>query len=210
MSEHAMTSTTSHSGAGHAEVEPFLGLDPNVLGIIVFITSEAIFFASLIVTYIVYHNANPHGPNASTVLDVPYTAVFTVFLLSSSFTMSRVHAHLGRNEVNGVRAWLLATIVLGLLFILGQGYEYVHLYIDNVTIARNLWASSFFILTGFHGLHVIIGLLSMSIIAGLIKPGEPHMRAGRAVETISYYWHFVDAVWVVIFPTVYLWPLLVR
>jgi len=228
-------------------VEPVQGMDRNKLGVLVFISSEAIFFATLIITYIVYRGIGG-GPSAREVLDVPVAGIFTVFLLSSSLTMARVSARLRHGDVAGVRRWLLATILLGAVFLVGQGYEYVHLYLDNVTISRNLWGSTFFTLTGFHGLHVLVGLISMSILVAVVggrasppRPlassageGGPRSSAGEAertgnagarertdrggeedrvqgesaVEAISYYWHFVDAVWVVIFPVVYLWTLL--
>ncbi|MBX6772387.1 MAG: heme-copper oxidase subunit III [Chloroflexi bacterium] len=201
-------------GAGHGGTEPDVGLeairrvDPNVLGVIVFITSEALFFASLIITYIVYRGASTAGPTPKEVLNVPVTGVFTVFLLSSSLTMARVTAHLSRGDAAAVRRWLILTIVLGAIFLAGQGYEYVRLYLENVTISRNLWGSTFFTLTGFHGLHVLVGLISMAILAGLVEPGGQRVRGASGVEAISFYWHFVDAVWVVIFPVVYLWTLI--
>jgi heme/copper-type cytochrome/quinol oxidase subunit 3 len=212
-------------------------MDRNKLGVLVFISSEAIFFATLIITYIVYRGIGG-GPSARDVLDVPVTGVFTVFLLSSSLTMARVSARLRQGDAGGVRRWLLATILLGAVFLVGQGYEYVHLYLDNVTISRNLWGSTFFTLTGFHGLHVLVGLISMAILVAVVGEGrtspplasaagegehrsgvgeveragsageEDRVRGESAVEAISYYWHFVDAVWVVIFPVVYLWTLL--
>ena len=205
MASHSTAGSTTTDGA--SRLEGIQRMDPNSLGILLFITSEVVFFGALIVTYITYRTAGPAGPTARSVLNIPLTAVFTVFLLSSSYTMHRVTNRLGHNDASGVRRWLLVTVLLGGIFIFGQGYEYFHLYADNVTISRNLWASTFFVLTGFHGLHVTIGLIAMSILAGVVKPGEDHPWGAAGVEAISYYWHFVDAVWVVIFPVVYLWAL---
>lgn len=205
MASHSTAQSTSSGGA--SRLEGIQRMDPNSLGILIFISSEIIFFGSLIITYITYRTAGPGGPTASTALNVPLTAVFTVFLWSSSYTMHRATSRLSQNDAAGVRKWLLITIILGTIFIFGQGYEYVHLYLDNVTVSRNIWASTFFVLTGFHGLHVIVGLISMSIIASVIRSGEDHPWGAAGVEAISYYWHFVDAVWVVIFPVVYLWAL---
>ncbi|MGH2461442.1 MAG: cytochrome c oxidase subunit 3 [Chloroflexota bacterium] len=188
-------------------IEAVRRVDPNALGILVFISSEAIFFASLIITYIVARSGSNGGPTAH-VLNVGTTAIFTVCLFASSATMERVTAHLHRNDSAGVRRWLLITIALGAIFLIGQGIEYTTLYRDSVTMGTNLWSSAFFTLTGFHGFHVLIGVTSMAIIASLVGPGPDHPRAGSAVHTISYYWHFVDAVWVVIFPVVYLWTLI--
>jgi heme/copper-type cytochrome/quinol oxidase subunit 3 len=188
-------------------IVPTRHLDTNRLGVLVFISSEAVFFLTLIITYIAYRYSSTSGPTPRQVLDVGTTAVFTVFLLSSSISMALVSSRLSRNDPAGVRRWLLVTIMLGLIFLVGQGYEYVRLYADNVTLARNLWSSTFFTLTGFHGFHVFVGLVSMSIVASVVRPGPEHPRGASAVEAISYYWHFVDAVWVVIFPVVYLWTL---
>jgi heme/copper-type cytochrome/quinol oxidase subunit 3 len=189
-------------------VAPVRPLDTNRLGVLVFISSEAVFFLTLIVTYIAYRNGSTSGPTPKQVLDVGYTAIFTVFLLSSSITMALVSSRLRHDDPAGVRRWLLATILLGLIFLLGQGREYVRLYAANVTLARNLWSSTFFTLTGFHGFHVFVSLISMAIAASVVGPGPGRPRGESAVEAISYYWHFVDAVWVVISPVVYLWTLL--
>jgi len=205
MASHSTARSTT--GNGMSRLEGIQRMNPNSLGVLLFISSEVVFFGALIITYITYRTAGPPGPTARTVLNIPLTSVFTVFLLSSSYTMHRATSRLVHNDASGVRKWLLATVLLGAIFIVGQGYEYVHLYMDSVTISRNIWASTFFVLTGFHGLHVIIGLIAMAVIASVIQPGEDHPWGAAGVEAISYYWHFVDAVWVVIFPVVYLWAL---
>lgn len=207
MAQQPISHAINHGSLDQTGLEAVRRVDPNALGILVFISSEAIFFASLIITYIVSRSQSTGGPNAH-VLGVGTTAIFTVCLFASSATMERVTSHLHRNDSAGVRRWLLITIALGAIFLIGQGIEYAHLYQDSVTIGTNLWSSAFFTLTGFHGFHVLIGLISMAIIAGLVGPGPDRLRAGSAVHTISYYWHFVDAVWVVIFPVVYLWTLI--
>jgi heme/copper-type cytochrome/quinol oxidase subunit 3 len=103
---------------------------------------------------------------------------------------------------------LLATIVLGAVFLFGQGKEYLRLIDQHVTISRDVFSSAFFTLTGFHGFHVFVGLVVLLIMLGLAQAGD--FRGGAhldAVDTASWYWHFVDAVWVVIFSVVYLWTL---
>ncbi len=188
-------------------LEPIQTTDRNVFGVAVFITSEAIFFLTLVITYIAYHGQSTSGPQPRDVLDVPITAIFSLFLFSSSASMAMVTSRLQKGDAGGVRRWLLVTILLGAIFLLGQGYEYVRLYTDNVTISRNLWGSTFFTLTGFHGLHVLVGLVSMAILAGLVSPRREHVDPASGIEAVSLYWHFVDAVWVVIFSVVYLWTL---
>ncbi len=202
------TTATSMGSGEAAALDPVQHMDRNVFGIAVFITSEAIFFLTLIITYIAYRGQSTSGPTPRDVLDVPYTAVFSLFLFSSSATMALVSSRLHHRDAPGVRRWLLLTILLGALFLLGQGYEYLRLYAGDVTISRNLWGSTFFTLTGFHGLHVLVGLLAMAILVSLVQPHPHAIRAASGVEAISLYWHFVDAVWVVIFTVVYLWTLL--
>jgi heme/copper-type cytochrome/quinol oxidase subunit 3 len=105
----------------------------------------------------------------------------------------------------GFRAWLLVTIALGAIFMIGQVTEYGALYGEGITLSSNPFASAFFTLTGFHGLHVVIGLIALLIVAVLAFGGD--FRNGRhagAVASVSWYWHFVDGVWVVVFTTVYL------
>src|SRR5579884_1038060 len=164
-------STNSAEQLNAATLDPIQRMDINVIGVAIFITSEAVFFGTLVITYIAYYGQSTSGPRPSQVLNIPYTAVFTIFLLSSSLTMHFVTSHLRENNARAVRRWLFATILLGAIFLIGQGYEYVHLYSDNVTISRNLWGSTFFTLTGFHGLHVFVGLIAMAILAGIVRPG---------------------------------------
>ena len=112
-----------------------------------------------------------------------------------------------RGQVSAFRSWLGATIILGAIFMFGQGREYLGLYHENVTVSRNVFGSSFFTLTGFHGLHVILGLIALLIF--LAWPFSDSQRPQEsAVRTIALYWHFVDWVWVVIFSVVYLWAVL--
>ena len=101
--------------------------------------------------------------------------------------------------------WLLITILLGVTFLAGQGIEYADLLTHHVTISRDLFGSTFFTLTGFHGLHVFVGLLLLTLLLLLFVFGRKSKPALPGVESIAYYWHFVDAVWVVIFSIVYLW-----
>jgi heme/copper-type cytochrome/quinol oxidase subunit 3 len=107
-----------------------------------------------------------------------------------------------------MKAWLIATIVLGGIFIVGQGLEYWTLFQSGVTIGLDLFATTFFTLTGFHGLHVSFGLLALLVVLGVALVSN--LKHGRfpALGAVGYYWHFVDVVWVFVFAIVYLWPLL--
>jgi len=177
--------------------------------IIVFITSEAFFFLTLITTYIVYRSkfVPAFGPTPQDHLNVGLTSIFTVFLISSSVTMGVATSQLGRGNVRAAKLWLFITVALGAVFLVGQGTEYLTLFREGAPITQNLWTSIFFTLTGFHGFHVFVGLISILTVAFITRAEGTDVRGAVAVETVSLYWHFVDAVWVVIFPVVYLWTL---
>ena len=176
------------------------------LAMLLFVASEAVFFILLIVAYVIYHATSPSGADAARYLDVPRTALFTACLIGSSFTMWLAGIHFRTGRRRSALAWLLATMALGAVFLAGQGSEYVSLIEKDVTISRDLFGTTFFTLTGFHGLHVFIGLIMLGTLFGLeLKRGGT--GPSEAVEGVSIYWHFVDVVWMIIFPVVYLWTL---
>jgi len=179
--------------------------DNNRLAMLFFLLSEGTFFAFLIIAYVYYHSVSNTGVMAAKVLDPLKTGVYTIFLLSSSFTVWRAEKCLRRGSQRAFKGWLLVTIVLGAVFLFGQGSEYLHLYGQDVTISRDIFGTSFFTLTGFHGLHVLLGLIALSVIFVLALQGEFAQQHSSAVETVALYWHFVDWVWVVIFSVIYLW-----
>jgi heme/copper-type cytochrome/quinol oxidase subunit 3 len=181
------------------------------LGMMLFIASEAVFFTILIMAYVFYRDspANAGGPTAFNALDVGRTAIFTVCLWASSFTiiMSERSHRRGRDRMMAL--WLLLTIGLGATFLYGEASEYIDLTSRlGLTPHRDLFGTTFYALTGFHGFHVLAGLILLSIlfvltVGGKFRGGAHHL----GFLTVSLYWHFVDIVWVVIFPTVYLWSL---
>jgi heme/copper-type cytochrome/quinol oxidase subunit 3 len=181
--------------------------DQHKLGMLVFIASEAVFFAILILTYVYYRPAWTGrielGANR---LDVGLVAIFTVALLASSATIWLAERSQRRGRGAAMRGWLFATIALGAVFLVGQGLEYAKLIAEGVTISTNLFGTTFYTLTGFHGLHVFGGLVALTILFGLALAGanafdDPH---STALETISLYWHFVDVVWIAVFSVIYL------
>ena len=187
-----------------------IGIDRNILGMGLFLASEAVFFALLILAYLYYHrNFFPvpasAPPNAGSVLDPRKTGVYTVCLLASSLTIWLASRSLRRGNQTMVRVMLAATVALGAIFLFGQGREYAHLIGENVTISRNLFGTTFFTLTGFHGFHVFMGLVAITVLLGFAISGAFTKPHSVAIEAISLYWHFVDVVWIVIFTTVYLW-----
>ena len=166
----------------------------HLLAMALFIASESIFFLGIIAAYVVYREeglalAKQH-------LDLPRTAAFSVLLFASSATMT---VAVRRRD----RRWLAATAVLGLTFLAGQASEYVRLLDAGIRPGVTLFGTTFFSLTGLHGLHVLVGL---GLLAGLFAAASLRSaRVGHAAwETIGLYWHFVDAVWVVVFSLVYL------
>jgi heme/copper-type cytochrome/quinol oxidase subunit 3 len=183
-------------------------IEKNKLGMALFLGSETFFFAVLILAYITYRGSADGGPTAADSLDVASAGIFTIFLLASSVTLWLAERSLARERHAGMRRWLLATVVLGAIFLVGQGWEYARLIEDNVTIGRNLFGSTFFTLTGFHGFHVFSGLVALATLFGLAQAGWFNRPHSVAIETVGWYWHFVDVVWVVIFTIIYLWPLL--
>jgi heme/copper-type cytochrome/quinol oxidase subunit 3 len=175
------------------------------LGVVLFIVSEANFFLLLICAYVFYHRSGGQGPAAASSLDVFKTGLFSLALFSSSATVWRAGVHLKRGRRAEVRRWLLATIVLGAVFLAGQAREYAHLLREHVTISRDLFGTTFFTLTGFHSFHVLIGLVMLSILFGVTLSGSDREPTAPALDGVSLYWHFVDVVWVFIFAIVYLW-----
>jgi cytochrome c oxidase subunit I len=181
-------------------------LDKDKVGVGAFVVSEAGFFLILIIAYVFFATHGQAGPTAASVLDTPRTGVFTALLIASSFTLHRAEKAAAGPAFRG---WLALTVALGAVFMIGQGSEYAELFGRGVTVSTNLFATSFFTLTGFHGLHVTLGLLALLVVLGLSfkdKGAEKKKKGAksRALEAIGIYWHFVDVVWIVVFAVVYL------
>jgi cytochrome c oxidase subunit 3/cytochrome o ubiquinol oxidase subunit 3 len=184
------------------------GLDNTKLAMWAFLGSECLFFGSLISTYLLYRNRVVAGPTPHEVYDIPYTSVSSFVLLMSSLTMVLALAAIQRGDQRGLRIWLLATAFLGLTFIGGQVYEFTTFVDEGLKLSTSTFGSSFFVLTGFHGAHVTVGILMLLALVGFSWAGrlEPSSEGARRVELIGLYWHFVDIVWIVIFTVIYLVP----
>ena len=185
-------------------------MDPNKLGMLLFLGGEVVFFGCLIIAYIYFRGQwdRTGGPTAD-VLPVGATSFFTVALLSSSVTIWLAERSLRRGNPTMMRWWLFATVALGVLFLLGQVREYLNLFDEGITIRTGLFGTTFFTLTGFHGLHVFGGLIMLAILFWLALAGGRTFRShhSAALESVSLYWHFVDVVWIAVFSIVYLWAL---
>ncbi|HKV45363.1 MAG TPA: cytochrome c oxidase subunit I [bacterium] len=177
------------------------------LGMLFFIGTEAVFFLMLILAFLYYHAAAHTGAVAAHVLAPARAAVNTLYLLASSVTLYWGGKSLRRRRPVALAGWLAVTIVLGSLFLLGQGREWLALVHANVTVSRDLFGTTFFTLTGFHGLHVLFGLVLLAVLFALAVVRQFPGPRSAGVEVVTLYWHFVDAVWIVIYSLIYLWAL---
>jgi len=181
--------------------------DKNKVGMLTFILSEAGFFMTLILAYLFFYVHPQPGPTPRE-LDVPRTLIFSVCLFASSFTFWRSEIAMSKRLRGSMLGWLALTIVLGGIFLVGQGTEYWKLFQTGVDVSTNLFSTTFFTLTGFHGLHVLLGLVALLIFLWLAWRGDFASGRESAFEAAGYYWHFVDVVWVFVLLTVYILPLL--
>jgi heme/copper-type cytochrome/quinol oxidase subunit 3 len=181
--------------------------DRTKLGVALFILSEAIFFGVLVIAYIYFHLLPSHGPSAASSLSPARTLVFSICLFLSSATIHMAGLNFRLRSLARVAVWLVITVLLGAAFIIGQAVEYSELFARGITLGTNLFGSTFFTLTGFHGLHVLIGLCALATLLGLAVSGRLEQINPSGFEGVSMYWHFVDAVWVVLFLVIYIWPL---
>ena len=206
----------SEDSNGHTHLPTNTGVSNEKLGMWVFLGSECLMFGGLISTYMLYKN-RPGGleiapgrtvgggaTKPSDLFDIPFTSVTSFVLLASSLTMVLAVNAAGRNHMDRMRIWLGATASLGALFIGGQVYEFTTFVREGLGYTTNTASSAFFTLTGFHGIHVTIGILMLVVTIAMSLRGRiPHSRA-EAVEIVGLYWHFVDVVWILIFTVVYL------
>ena len=180
------------------------GLDNRKLAFWMFIGSECLLFGSLISTYLVYQGRSVSGPTTHEILNIPLTSLSTFDLLMSSLAMVLALAAVQRGDRTWARAWLGMTAFLGAMFLGFQVYEFQHFVHEGLGFTTNLFGSTFFTLTGFHGAHVTVGVLwLLSLLAIDYKRGLEPKDAGT-VDIAALYWHFVDVVWIVIFTVVYL------
>lgn len=178
------------------------------LFVLLLIASEAFFFVTLLISYLYFGCHTSTGPASAQSLDPKTTGYFTFFLFSSSFTVWLARRSFLKGRGHALRGWLGLTILLGGIFMYGQISEYLRLYSEEVTIYRNIFGANFYTLTGFHGLHVVLGLLALSVLLSVVVRGDLNKLQHAAVEGTTLYWHFVDGVWIVVFTVVYIVPLL--
>jgi heme/copper-type cytochrome/quinol oxidase subunit 3 len=182
------------------------GLSNNKLAMWLFLGSECLLFGGLISTYMLYRGRVGNGPRPEQVYSIPFTSVSSFVLLMSSLTMVLAVSAAKRKDDVAMRNWLTTTAMLGATFVGGQVFEFTAFYRKGLGFTTSLFGSSFYTLTGFHGVHVSVGIVMlMSVMAMTLRGRIPGDKA-EVVELVGLYWHFVDIVWIVIFTLVYLIP----
>ncbi len=193
---------TQAAATGHLETST--GLDNRKLLMWLFLGSECLFFGSLIAAYLLYRDRSVSGPYPQDLFDIPFTSVSAFVLLMSSVSMVLALAAIQRGNVRGMQIWLFTTATLGLLFISGQAFEFTEFNHQGLSLSTNLFGTTFFVLTGFHGAHVTIGVLILLSLFTVSLQGRIQQKDSLNVELAGLYWHFVDIVWIVIFTLIYL------
>ena len=185
-------------------IVPEHGLSSAEWGMIGFLLSEVAFFSTLIVTYVTFLGKDIVGPTPARALSLPLVIGTTTCLLLSSLVIHVAERALARGQRNQFCLLWGATILLGATFLLGTAFEWFELiFIKRLTISRNLFGTTYYTLVGFHAVHVTGGVIAMLIVLGLALRGKVTEKNQTGVELVSWYWHFVDAVWVVVFLVVY-------
>ena len=168
--------------------------------------SEAVFFLALMMGFVYFAYYPGFDPQSVALLDLTKTGMFTALLLTSSFTFWRAEVSHKNGHPGYLKLWLSATVLLGVVFLIGQGMEYNQLINNQLVISKGTFATGFFTLTGFHGLHVLIGLVILSVVLWLAFLSDFDGPRSSVIGAVGIYWHFVDIVWVVVFTVVYVMP----
>ena len=181
---------------------------PNMvsIGTIVWLSSELMFFAALFAMYFTLRSVigADNWPPEGTELAVGYSAIFTTILVASSFTCQIGVFAAERGDVYKLRRWFFITLVMGTIFVFGQAFEYVQLVHEGVTFESGPYGSIFYLTTGFHGLHVIGGLFAFVVVLVRSTIGKFTPEKATSAIVVSYYWHFVDVVWIGLYATIYI------
>ena len=182
-----------------------LGIDHRKLGMWTFLGSEFLFFGAFVSAYLLYLDTTAGGPGVE-IFDIPFTSISSFVLLMSSLTMVLAHHAHAHGDMRRMRMWILATAGQGAVFLGGQVFEFSVFVREGMSVTTSPFASAFYVLTGFHGLHVFVGILLLSSLYVLSLTGKVKPNQDLKTGMIGLYWHFVDIIWVVIFTVVYLIP----
>lgn len=187
--------------ASHAEADARGGTDTTLIGPLLFIASEAMFFAGLFAAYFNVRARETVWPPEGIELDYPIAIVITAILLTSSVTMQLAVSAIKAGDRRRMMRYVVVTFVLGAIFLTGQLLDYLTL---NFGIGSGVYGALFYTLTGFHGAHVTGGLIAILVVLLRGSAGQFSARHHAMVEAVSAYWHFVDVIWVLLFSTLYL------
>jgi heme/copper-type cytochrome/quinol oxidase subunit 3 len=179
----------------------------NKMMIKMLVFTEIFFFLSLIMAYVymVYYG-DTRSATELKALHISTTGFFTLVLLSSSLTFYIAEKNYQKGKITQLKTWLVITLILGAVFLYGQGGEYYRLINEQITLGASVFGTNFFTLTGFHGFHVFVGLVLISILITMAFLGDFRDNKSTVISTIGIYWHFVDVVWIVVFTVVYVLP----
>jgi heme/copper-type cytochrome/quinol oxidase subunit 3 len=191
---------------GHGPHHTSTGLSNNKLAMWLFLGSECLLFGGLISTYMLYRGRHSAEGGPDQYWDIPFTSASSFVLLMSSLTMVLAVTAAKRRDERNTRLWLTVTAVLGSLFVAGQVYEFTTFYREGLGYTTSLFSSSFYTLTGFHGVHVSVGVIMLLATVGMLTRNKIPGDRAETVELVGLYWHFVDIVWILIFTLVYLIP----
>ena len=193
---------------GHADHDTNTGISNTKLAMWLFLASECLLFGGLITTYLLYKTpiSIEQGPSPKQVYDIPFTSVSSFVLLMSSLTMVLAVSAIERGDHHRMRTWLAGTALLGSTFVAGQVYEFTAFKGEGLGYTTSRSSSAFYTLTGFHGVHVTVGIIMLVSLLLLSLRGKVPQHRAETVEVVGLYWHFVDIVWIVIFAVVYLIP----
>ena len=180
------------------------GIPNGKLGMWVFLASEVMFFTGLIGAYLVLRLGHPAWPGSEGHLNVWIGTANTLVLICSSTTIVLALAAAGRGALGAARGWLLATVGLGSLFLVIKGFEYAAKFSHHILPSTNVFWSCYFVLTGFHALHVLGGIVFNLWVLAYARSQAAFAARGRRLEYAGLYWHFVDIVWIFLFPMLYL------
>ncbi len=204
--DHAHAPDSAGHTDDHGHHATATGISNEKVAMWAFLGSECLLFGALIATYLVYKGRSINGPFPKDIYDIPFTSASSFILLMSSLTMVLAVSSIERNDHKRLRLWLTITALLGSSFIAGQIYEFTAFIREGLTLKTNLFGSSFYVLTGFHGVHVTLGILMLLSLVNLSRRGKITQAKAETVEIVGLYWHFVDVVWIVIFTVIYLIP----
>jgi heme/copper-type cytochrome/quinol oxidase subunit 3 len=183
------------------------GLSNEKIAMWAFLGSECLLFGGLISSFLLYRSKEVmSGPTVRELYDIEFTSVSSFILLMSSLTMVLALSAIQRGDHRQTRVWLVATAVLGATFVGGQVYEFTAFYREGLGFTTNLQSSAFYVLTGFHGVHVTIGIVMLLSLYVMSLRGNLPSSRSESVELVGLYWHFVDIVWIIIFTVIYLIP----